>query len=167
MHFVWAGLCATAATAACAALLVGMAHFTFPERADSLSGIISALAAPGSDRTAVAMDPRMQPPRAAGDAVPAMLPSTTEQDLVFALAAVVTQEGRVSRSRSQLLLANRSDREAVLRLMNAVTAARFEPARFANEPVQVNLVTLRRNSAGSPYLPFFLTHTTVRGKADS
>jgi hypothetical protein len=165
MHFVWAGLSATAATLLCAALLGGMAYFTSPERSDSLSGIISALAVPVSDRAVVAIDPRMQPPRAAG--VPAMLPPTAEEDLVFALAAVVTQEGRVPRSRSQLLLANRTDREAVLRLMNAVAAAKFEPARFGDEGVPVKLVALRRASTGSPHVPFFLTHTTVRGKADS
>jgi hypothetical protein len=94
-----------------------------------------------------------------------MLPSTTQEDLVFVLAAVVTQEGRVSRS--PVLLAHRSDREAVLRLMNAVAAARFQPASFGNDPVAVSLVASRRASTTSPFLPFFLTHTTVRGKSHS
>jgi anti-sigma factor RsiW len=152
MHFVLAGLSATAATLVCAALLLGMAHFTTPGRDDSLAGIMDALAAPGSDRNPVTMDARMRPPRVSDDAVPAMLPPATEEDLVFALAAVVTQEGRVSRS--QVLLVNRDDREVVLRLMNAVAAARFQPARFGGAPVAVNLVWL-------------VTHTTVRGKSHS
>lgn len=163
MHFVWAGLSATAATMVCAAMLLGMVYFTIPVRTDSLSGIIGALADPGSDRSPVAFDGRMRPPTAESDAVPAMLPSTTEEDLVFALAAVVTQEGRVSRS--PVLLAQRSDREAVLRLMNAVAASRFQPDSFGNVPVSVGLVASRRASATSPLLPFFLTHTTVRGKS--
>jgi anti-sigma factor RsiW len=149
MHLVLAGLGATAATAVCVALLAGMAYLSPPERADSLSGMLSALAQPGSDRNPVALGATVRPPRGyTGDAVPAALSSATEEDLVFALAAVVTQEGRVSHS--EVLHANREDREVVLRLMNAVAEARFQPASRAGEPVAVNLVWL-------------ITHTTVRG----
>ncbi len=73
----------------------------------------------------------------------------TEGDLVLALAAVVTQEGRVAYP--ELLSASEQDREAVLRLLNALAAARLEPASLRGAPVAVNLVWL-------------LTHTTVRGK---
>lgn len=155
MHLVWAGLSATAATLTCAALLFAIWFLSPPERADSLSGLLSAMAAPGSDRNPVSLDPRMMRlPRVTDDAVvPAMLASsTTEEDLVFALAAVVTQEGRVAKS--EVLLSNPRDRAAVLRLMNAVSEARFQPASLRGSPVAVNLVWL-------------LTHTTVRGKIHS
>ena len=148
MHLVWAGLSATAATAVCVGLLAGMAYLSPPERADSLSGLLGAMAEPGSDRNPVALGATVRPPRGyAPDAVPAALSSASEEDLVFALAAVVTQEGRVSHS--EVLLANREDRDVVLRLMNAVSEARFQPASRAGEPVAVNLVWL-------------ITHTTVR-----
>lgn len=154
MHLVWAGLSATAATMACAALLFGIWVLSPPERADSLSGLLSALAQPGSDRNPVSLDHRMQLPRVTVDGVvPAMLPTgASEEDLVFALAAVITREGRVARS--EVLLSNRGDREVVLRLMNAVREARFQPASLRGAPVAVNLVWL-------------FTHTTVRGKIHS
>ena len=53
----------------------------------------------------------------------------TEEDLVFALAAVVTQEGRVSSGR--VLLAIVTDREIVLRLMNAVARLASSRSRWA------------------------------------
>jgi hypothetical protein len=152
MHLVWAGLSATAATAACAALLFGIWFLSPPERADSLAGLLSALATPGSDRNPVSVDPRMRMPRVSDDALPAMLATTaTEEDLVFALAAVVTREGRIARS--EVLVSNHRDHDALL-LMNAIAEARFQPARLRGSPVAVNLVWL-------------LTHTTVRGKMHS
>jgi hypothetical protein len=153
MHLVWAGLSATAATATCAALLFAIWFFSPPLRADSLAGVMAALAAPGSDRNPVALDQRMRTPRLTEDGlVPAMLANTaTEEDLVFALAAVVTQEGRVTRSK--VLVSNHPDRNALL-LMNAISEARIQPASLRGSPVAVNLVWL-------------LTHTTVRGKIHS
>lgn len=153
MHLVWAGLGAAAATVVCAALLFAIGYFAPPERADSLSGVLSALASPGSDRNPIRIDGRISPPRVSRDApVPAALVSASpaEEDLVLALAAVVTQEGRVRDP--EVLLANHPDRATVVRLMNAVVQARFEPARNGGSPVAVNLVWL-------------LTQTTVRAKA--
>jgi hypothetical protein len=152
MHLVWAGLSATVATVACAVLLFSIWFLSPPEREDSLSGILAALSAPGSDRNPVTVDHRMRLPRATDDVVPALLAKeNTEEELVFALAAVVTQEGRVARS--EVLLSNQN-REVVLRLMNAVNEARFKPASLEGSPVAVNFVWL-------------LTHTTVRGKTHS
>lgn len=153
MHLVWAGLSATAATVTCAALLFGIWFLSPPERADSLAGVLSALAAPGSDRNPVSIDQRMRLPRVSNGAVlPAMLAtSATEEDLVFALAAVVTQEGRIARS--EVLVSNHRDRDVLL-LMNAITEARFQPASLRGSPVAVNLVWL-------------LTQTTVRAKIHS
>ena len=150
MHFVWAGLSATAATLVCAAMLLGMAYFTIPGRDDSLAGIMGAMAEPELAK--------VQPPHS--DAVPASW-SEREEDLVFALAAVVTQEGRGVRSHAALV--RRGDREAVLRLMNAVVAARFEPARPNTSRVPVDLVWLAHWTGGVRL--YGVTHTTVRGKS--
>jgi hypothetical protein len=155
MHLVWAGLSAATATVVCAVLLFAIGYFSPPERADSLSGMLSALASPGSNRNPVRIDYRILPPRVASDVpVPAVLTSSSpdEDDLVFALAAVVTQEGRLTNP--EVLLVNRGDRATVMRLMNAVIEARFEPASYGGNPVAVNLVWL-------------LTHTTVRAKTHS
>jgi hypothetical protein len=150
MHLVWAGLSATGAMVTCAAILFAIWFLSPPERDDSLAGVLSALASPGSDRNPVMLDLRMRLPRVNDDAMlPAMLAATaTEKDLVLTLAAVVTQEGRISRS--EVLESNHQDRDAVL-LMNAISGARFQPASLRGSPVAVNLV-------------WMLTHTTVRGK---
>ena len=155
MHLVWAGLSAVAATAACAALLFVIGYFVPPERADSISGLLSALASPGVVEPPVVVPQGFSPPRVARDApVRAVLASTppTEEDLVLALAAVVTREGRLTNP--EVLLADNHDRQTIVRLMNAVAEARFEPASYRGAPVAVNLVWL-------------LTHTTVRAKAHS
>jgi Putative zinc-finger len=155
MHFVWAGLSAAGATVVCAALLFAIGYFAPPERADSLAGVLSAMASPGSDRNPVRIDERISPPRVSLDTpMPAVLFNAppAEDDLVLALAAVVTQEGRVRDP--EVLLANHPDRATVERLMNAVVEARFQPASYGGAPVAVNFVWL-------------LTHTTVRAKAHS
>jgi hypothetical protein len=155
MHFVWAGLSATAATVFCAALLFAIGYLVPPERADSISGLLSALASPEVVEPLPVVEQGFSPPRVARDApVRAVLASTapTEGDLVLALAAVVTQEGRLTNP--EVLLADKHSRQTIVRLMNAVAEARFEPASYRGAPVAVNLVWL-------------LTHTTVRAKAHS
>jgi hypothetical protein len=145
MHLVWAGLSATAATVTCAALLFAIWFLSPPERADSLAGLMSSLAQPAAGQ-ATTLDRTARWPRGGrGMVVPAMLDSSaTEEDLVFALATVVTQEGRHAKSEQ---LSTRRDREAVLRLMNAVTDARFQPASLRGV--------------------WLLTHTTVRARIHS
>ena len=154
MHLVWAGVCATAATAVCAIVLVGIWYLAPAERADSLAGILSAMASPGSNRNPMSVDNQMQLPRSESGPVPAALAESapSEEDLVFALAAVVTQEGRIANP--EVLLANRRDRETIMRLMNAVVESRFRPATDRGNTIAVSLVWL-------------LTHTTVRGKTHS
>lgn len=147
MHFVWAGLSATAATLGCAAVLFAIWMFAPPERADSLAGMLSAMANPGSDRNPVSLDVRMSPPRMGDSVLPAHLASSVgEQEMVFALAAVVTREGRVSNS--QLLTTNHPDKDVLL-LMDAIRQARLQPASLSGTPVAVNMVWL-------------FAHTTVR-----
>ncbi|MCL4845189.1 MAG: zf-HC2 domain-containing protein [Acidobacteria bacterium] len=156
MHLVWAGLGATAATLTCAVLLATFWDLSPAVRADSLAGIIGAMSAPGSDRNPVSFNDRILPPRFSSpdDPIAAMLAgrAVTEGDLVLALAAVVTQEGRVAYP--ELLSTSVHDREAVGRVLDALAAARLEPASLRGAPIAVNLVWL-------------LTHTTVRAKAFS
>jgi hypothetical protein len=151
MHLVWAGLCATAATATCALVLFGIGYFAVPERDDSLAGMLSARSQPGSNRNPVSVDQRMRLPRVDDSGVD-LLARGKDEDVVLALAAVVTQEGRISNP--EVLLSEENDREQVSRLMNTVMEVRFQPASRAGSPVAVNLVWL-------------LTHTTVRGKLQS
>jgi hypothetical protein len=151
MHLVWAALCATGATATCALLLFGIGYFAVPERDDSLAGMLAARSQPGSNRNPVSVDGRMRLPRV-DDSGLDLLASSKDDDVVLALAAVVTQEGRISNP--EVLLADQKSREQVSRLMVAVMEVRFQPASYAGSPVAVNLVWL-------------LTHTTVRGKLQS
>lgn len=152
MHFVWAALAATTATLTCAALLIGLGYVAPQVRADSLAGILAALASPGSNQYPVSIDERMVPPRVVREPSVSLLlqesPSATD-DMVFALAAVVTREGRVVRP--SVLKPTVGDDVTVSRLVRAVSEARFSPASFAGAPVAVNLV-------------WVVTHTTVRGK---
>lgn len=155
MHLMWAGLAATAATVTCAVLLVGLWWLSPPERADSLAGVISTLASQGSERYPFHVNFGMSLPRAVpGEPVSALLEVTTvpgeqEEDLVFALAAVVTRDGRIENP--EVLQVSRSDRRAIEQLMDAVLEARFQPASFQGRIVAVNMVWL-------------FTHTTVRAK---
>jgi hypothetical protein len=78
--------------------------------------------------------------------------TTNEEDLVFALAAVVTQEGRLANP--EVIQASARDGDEVVRLMNTVMRARFEPASRAGAPVAVNMVWL-------------VARTTVKGRTHS
>jgi hypothetical protein len=150
MHVVWAALCATGVTATCALLLFAVGYFAVPEHDDSLAGILSAHSQPGSNRNPVSVDGRMRLPRVE-DSGADLLAGSKDDDVMLALAAVVTREGRISNP--EVLLADQKT-EQVSRLMTAVMEVRFQPASYAGTPVAVNLVWL-------------LTHTTVRGKIQS
>ena len=155
MHLVWAGLVATTATAACVAIITGLLGYASPERAASLSAIMTAMATPGSNANPVRLHRRIQVPRVdPAWVMPAMLvgPDLGQEDSVFALLAVLTQEGRISEF--EVLLTAGHDRERMLDLLSVTSVARFEPASFAGAPVAVNLIWL-------------LTHTTVRGELNS
>lgn len=151
MHLVWAAASGVIAMVVCAALVFGMVRVvkTHPE---SLAALVDTLS-----REPVVPAPLVLP-RVSPDAV---MPATAMNqqngdDGVFALAAVVMQDG--SLSKIEVLKADsaspaRTAREERLAfdLLDAVSTARFEPGRMAGTPVPVNVVWL-------------LTHTTVRGK---
>lgn len=157
-HLLWAGLGASAAFTACIFLTVGVLHAASSERPDSLADVIHLLANPGSDRNPVRLDGSISAPRALDGALP--LDQINEDEAVYALAAVVTQEGRVANY--ELLVSERDGarrREAaahvdqVSAMLDAVSQSRFAPAQGAGGPVAVNMVWLlaRTTVKGSPH----------------
>jgi hypothetical protein len=120
------------------------------ERPDSLAGLIDYLANPGSNANPVRVDRYMSLPRAYEPVMP-----TTTGDAEFAVAAVVTREGRVQ----NLELVAEQARvlhvrpEVVLAMLDAAARARFEPAMAGGLPVAVSMVWL-------------LSSTTVKGLPD-
>lgn len=157
-NLLWAGLGATAALVVCLFGTMSVLHAASEERPDSLAGIIHSLANPGSDRNPMLLDGRMiQVPRALDDSP--SLGQLSEEEAVFALAAVVTREGRIANY--EVLLSERdgerggsreSQARHVTTLLDKVAQSRFAPAEqgVAREPVAVNMVWL-------------LARTTVRG----
>jgi hypothetical protein len=152
MHFVWAALGATCAMVACLFASMSVLHAANRERPDSLAGIITYLANPGSNANPVAPDGSMRLPRAQFQTP---MPLTGE-DAELMLSAVVTREGRVQNL--ELLVSEqartlRVKPEVVLAMLNAAASARFQPAQARGAPVAVSLV-------------WFLATTTVRGQVD-
>jgi hypothetical protein len=154
MHLVWIGLASTAATFLCGAIVLGMLHFASPERGDSLRATIAVVAAPpGSDLNPASLDGLIQAPTVPHDGlVRAMLEqSGSEGNLMLALSAVVSREGRVS---ELSVLKNDRDRRDVAQLLDAISRSRLEPARYRDDPIAVNLIWL-------------VEHMTVKGKLRS
>jgi Putative zinc-finger len=153
MHFVWAGMGASAATLVCVAAALGLMRLTLREQPASMKAMIVAMADPGSNRNPLAPDGRLLMPTAslAGMVDPPML---DREDTLLAFAAVVTREGTVRNL--ELLLQDASHAPVGARalgaLRDAVSQTRFEPARaLGGAPVAVNMVWL-------------VAQTRVRGK---
>lgn len=151
LHLLWAGLGATTAVLVCLFGTMSVLHAASDERPDSLKGVLQSLANPGSDRNPMLLDGRMvQVPRALDDS-PALVAG--EDEAVFALAAVVTREGRVANY--EVLVSEQENRPGavdVTHLLDRVARSRFSPAErgVARAPVAVNMVWL-------------LARTTVKG----
>ena len=153
LHFVYAGLGAMSATASCVAAIAGLLYFAPAQRDDSLSGLMAAMAAPGSNRNPLSLDERMELPRVDDDHVAVLegLPeSATPHPTALAVAGVLTQEGVVAQAS---FLPAKEDDELERSVMRAVSATRFRPAQRHGSPVAVNLIWL-------------FEQTTVRGKYD-
>jgi ribosomal protein S18 acetylase RimI-like enzyme len=151
LHLVWIGLAATAATFVCGAIVLGMLHFASPERDDSLAAIIAVMAAPsGSDLNPASLDSRYQLPGVPSDGVvsASLERSGSQGEMALTLSAVVTREGRIH---GLEVLSNDRDRGHVSQLLDAISRAQLEPARYGADPVAVNLVWL-------------VEHMTVKGK---
>jgi hypothetical protein len=151
MHFVWAGLGATAAMLICIYASAGVLHAASRERPDSLAGLIDYLANPGSNANPVRLHDYMAAPRASFDEA-APLP-TGDAELAF--AAVVSREGRVQ----NLELVDEQTRalhvkpELLLSMFDAASRTRFEPAKAGGEAVAVSMLWL-------------VSTTTVKGRPD-
>ena len=152
MHLVWIGLAATVAALVCGTLALTAVNLASPEREDSLAAMIEVISAPsGSDLNPVRSDRFLQVPSVPqGGAIQVMLAQPiTQEELVLALSAVVTRDGRVS----GVSVLNRESHANELRpILRALSQGRFEPGRVGMSPVAVNLVWL-------------LAHTTVKAKA--
>jgi hypothetical protein len=136
LHFVWAALGATGSTVACMALIFTIFYY--------------AIASPaGSNRNPMVPGPTMDLPTAAQDVFPAAA-MLSEDDLVLALDATFTREGRIARLQlipepgTRLEKPSEAERQAVISLLDAISKARFNPARFSGSPVPVavNMVWL-------------------------
>jgi hypothetical protein len=150
MRFFWPAVGASVALLACLCVATAMFSFTSDERPDSLAGMIQMLANPGSDQNPMRLDGGMTaPPRALNGAG---LDSIPGDESLFALAAVVTREGRVANY--ELLMSERAaDGGSVRRhdtavqnddassVLNAVKQSRFTPAQGTDgAPIAVNMV---------------------------
>jgi Putative zinc-finger len=158
-HLLWAGLGATMALVVCLFGTMSVLHAASVERPDSLAGVLQSLANPGSDSNPMLLDGRLvQAPRGVDD-TPA-LDQLVEEEAVFALAAVVTREGRISNydvlagERDVVTGLSAARPRHVTSLLDKVARSRFTPAEqgVARAPVAVNMVWL-------------LARTTVKGTA--
>jgi anti-sigma factor RsiW len=147
MRLGFAALGSTVATVVSILLIIGIFYFgPRGERPDSLAGMMETLGANSAGTDSRVLMPRTM----TADGVSASLPN--DGDAVFALSAIVTRNGRVANL--ELVLSEQptgADRERVMRLLDQVSRARFEPARMDGSPVAVKTV-------------FLVAHTTVRAK---
>lgn len=147
MRLGFAALGSVAASLVSILLVIGIFYFgPQSERPDSLAGVMETLGAPAAGADARMLMPRSAPGAVMSDEV------FNEEDAVFALAAVVTQQGRIKGL--ELVRTNQNGAagaEEVLRLLDQVSRARLEPARMGGNPVAVRTV-------------FVLARTTVRAK---
>jgi hypothetical protein len=162
MRFFWPAVGATVAVLACLCVAAAALSITSPENPDSMAGVIQKLANPGSDQNPMRLDGGMTaPPRALNGAA---LDSIPGDEAVFALAAVVTREGRVANY--ELLMSERDAGGGSVRrhdtavenhdassVQNAVKQSRFAPAQgIDGAPIAVNMV-------------WVLARTTVKASA--
>jgi anti-sigma factor RsiW len=158
MRFFWPAVGASLALVACLGVAAAVVSVTSAQKPDSLAGMIEVLANPGSDENPMRLDGAMAAPPRALDSVG--LESMPGDDAVFALAAVVTREGRVANY--EVLFAERASvrrhdtavqTDDVSSVVNAVKQSRFAPAQAIDgAPVAVNMVWL-------------LARTTVKASA--
>ena len=141
-----AALCSTCATMVSVLLVVGIFYFApLSERPDSLAGMMETLGAP-----AIGTDSRILSPRPF-DSDPIVDGFVSEEDEVFALAAVVTRNGRIVSLEVLSQQLSEAERGRVNQLLDEMSRTRFEPARMGGTAVSVKTVLV-------------LATTTVRAK---
>jgi len=160
MRFFWPAVGASLALVACLCVAVTVVSLTSDENPDSLAGMIQVLANPGSDQNPMRLDYAMAAPPRSLDG--SGLESVPGDEAVFALAAVVTREGRVANYEvlfSERASVRRHDTAVqtgdVSSVLNAVKQSRFAPAQAMDgAPVAVNMV-------------WVLARTTVKASAQA
>ncbi len=158
-RLLWPALGATAAVLVCVLVASGVFNAaTELDQRESLAGMINMLANPGSDQNPRVLDGRVSLPRALEPDL--VLNSVVDDDVAFAVSAIVTREGRIANYEllfSERATGRRRQRAAELdvdapAVMDAVKRSRFAPAQDADGPVAVNVVWL-------------VTRTTVKAPA--
>jgi hypothetical protein len=147
MHLVWAGLGASVATAICLVGSASVLHAANQERPNSMARAISVLASPGSNDNPLRLNYEMLAPRAVTDAAIEM----SEEDVEYALSAVVSREGRVQGV--SMINQPSSLRPGVNAMLNEAYRVQFAPAIERGDAVAVSMVWL-------------VTNTTVKGRTD-
>jgi hypothetical protein len=145
MHLVWAGLGATVATLICVVGSASVLHAASQERPNSMARAISVLASPGSNDNPLRLNYEMNAPRAVNDAAIEM----SEEDVEYALSAVVSREGRVQ----GVEVINNTPGPGVNAMLNEAYRVQFAPATARGDAVAVSMVWLVAN-------------TTVKGRHD-
>ena len=157
MRYLWPALGATAAVIGCVCASTLVNQIVRTERPDSMAALISILANPGSDQNPLHLESGMLAPRTL-DVSPA-LAAIPDEEAVYAVAAVVTREGRISNY--ELLQwvreplgssAGAPESDEVTAVLDAVKHSRFEPAQTVDGVVAVNMV-------------WVLARTTVKASA--
>jgi hypothetical protein len=161
MHLVWIGLASTVATFLCAAVALGALHFASPERDDSLAAVIAFASAP--------VAPEVRPLNYVTGVSDRNLMSATlisEDELVTAMAAAVTRDGRVG---GLSMIANDRHRREMDTILDAFMRTKLEPATEFDSTQAVNIVRLLvphapRQSIFALLIRHAPVHTTVRAK---
>lgn len=147
MHLVWAGIGATVATLICIIGSASVLHAANQQQPDSLASVISILANPGSNENPMRLNYEMMAPRAVTDAAIEM----SEEDVEYALSAVVSREGRVQGV--EVIPSGNMKRGAVNAMLNGAYRVQFAPALARGDAVAVSMVWL-------------VASTTVKGRPD-
>lgn len=143
MHLVWAGIGATVATLICIIGSASVLHAANQERPDSLAGVISMLANPGSNANPVRLNYDMMAPRAVTDPTIEM----SEEDAEYTLSAVVSREGRVQGVEVINDAQPLGKRAAVNAMLNEAYRVQFAPAQArTGDAVAVSMVWLVSNT---------------------
>lgn len=146
MHLVWAGLGASLATLICVVGSASVLHAANQEQPNSMARVISVLASPGSNDNPIRLNYEMNAPRAVTDAAIEM----SEEDVEYALSAVVSREGRVQ---GVEVINQTSNRPAVNAMLNEAYRMQFAPATDRGDAVAVSMV-------------WVVASTTVKGRHD-
>lgn len=158
MRFFWPAVGASTALAACLFASLSVMQAATAGNPESLAAMIERLdrpatptlppANPGSDQTPMRLDNRVSFPRGLDGISP--LEGVSDDEVAFAVSAVVTREGRIatydlleSGDGRTSELRRKRDAVEVLAVLDGVRRSRFEPAEAAGgTKVAVNMVWL-------------------------